>query len=104
MTQRILHIIPSLDRSGAEKQMSLLARGLPGDEFEVHVCALTRGGPLAEELQQAGIPTTVIGKRWRIDARAFWQLRAHVARLRPQLIHTWLFAANAYGRVPAVAH
>jgi len=42
--KRILEIIPSLDRAGAEKQMTLLVRGLPGDEFDVHVCALTRGG------------------------------------------------------------
>ena len=25
-------------------------------------------------------------------------LRRHVARLRPDLIHTWIFAADAYGR------
>ena len=47
---RILQIIPTLDRGGAEKQMSLLATGLPRDEFDVHVCALTRGGPLSAEL------------------------------------------------------
>ena len=46
MPIRILEIIPTLDRGGAEKQLSLLAAGLPRDRFEVHVCALTRGGPL----------------------------------------------------------
>ena len=53
MTRRILHIIPTLDRSGAEKQLALLAAGLPRDEFDVHVCALTHGGPLAADLEQA---------------------------------------------------
>ncbi len=99
MTKRILQIIPSLDRSGAEKQMCLLARGLARDEFEVHVCALTRGGPLLEVLQEAEIPTRVVGKRWRLDPQAYWRLRRHVARLRPDLVQTWLFAANAYGRM-----
>ncbi len=94
---RILQIIPTLDRAGAEKQMSLLARGLPRDEFDVQVCALTRGGPLSADLLGAGIPLTVIGKRWRIDPQAYWRLKRYVARLRPDLIHTWLFAANAYG-------
>jgi glycosyltransferase involved in cell wall biosynthesis len=98
VTKRILHIIPSLDRAGAEKQMTLLVRGLPRDEFELHVCALTRGGPLWADLRAAEIPVTLIGKRWRIDPAAFWRLRGFVARLRPHLIHTWLFAANAYGR------
>jgi glycosyltransferase involved in cell wall biosynthesis len=100
--KRILQIIPTLDQAGAEKQMSLLARGLPRDEFEVHVCALTRGGPLEAELLQAGIPPVVIGKAWRLDPWAFWRLRRHVARLRPDLVQTWLFAGNAYGRAAGI--
>ncbi|MGO8748636.1 MAG: glycosyltransferase [Thermoguttaceae bacterium] len=103
MTHRILHVIPTLDRSGAEKQLSLLARGLPREEFEVHVCALTRGGPLEAELRAAGIPVTVIGKRWKIDPLAFARLRRLVLELRPDVIHTWLFAANAYGRAAGIA-
>ena len=84
MTHRILHVIPTLDRSGAEKQLSLLARGLPREEFEVHVCALTRGGPLEAESRAAGIPVTVIGKRWKIDPLAFARLRRLVLELRPE--------------------
>jgi glycosyltransferase involved in cell wall biosynthesis len=103
MTRRILQIIPSLDRAGAEKQMTLLVRGLPRTEFDVHVCALTRGGPLEIDLRKAEIPLTVIGKRWRADPRAFWRLRALTRRLRPDLIHTWLFAANSYGRAAGIA-
>jgi len=103
VAHRILHIIPTLDRSGAEKQLTLLACGLPRDEFDVHVCALTRGGPLLADLERAGVPATVIGKRWRLDPWAFWRLRRHVTRLRPEVVHTWLFAANAYGRAAALA-
>ena len=101
MRKRILQIIPSLDQAGAEKQMSLLARGLPRDEFEPYVCALTRGGPLLSGLVEAHIPVTVIGKRWRLDPQAWWRLQRHVAALRPDLIHTWMFAANTYGHFAA---
>jgi glycosyltransferase involved in cell wall biosynthesis len=103
MTKRILQIIPTLDRAGAEKQLCLLARGLPRDEFEVHVCALTRGGPLQADLREAGIPLTIIGKRWKLDPQAFWRLRRYIAGLRPDLIHTWMFAANTYGFAAARA-
>ena len=51
MRQRILHVIPSLERAGTEKQMSLLAEGLPREQFDVHVCALGSGGPLEAELR-----------------------------------------------------
>jgi glycosyltransferase involved in cell wall biosynthesis len=101
MATRILHIIPTLDRGGAEKQLCLLAAGLPRDEFEVHVAALTRGGPRLAELLANQLPTTVIGKRWKIDPLALSRLARHIQRLQPELIHTWLFAAAAYGRVAA---
>jgi glycosyltransferase involved in cell wall biosynthesis len=100
---RLLEIIPSLDRSGAEKQLALLAEHLPRDEFEVHVCALTRGGPLEADLNRAGVPYTVIGKRFRADPLAWNRLRRHIAALRPALVQTWIFAANAYGRSAAIA-
>ena len=96
MTKRILQIIPTLDRTGAQQQMNLLARGLPRPEFDVHICALSDAGPTDIEPAEAQIPLTVIGKRWRLDPEAFRKLHCHVARLRPDLIHSWLFEANAY--------
>lgn len=103
MPHRILHIIPTLDRHGAEKQMTLLASRLPRDEFDIHVCVLTRDGPLREELAAADVPVTLINKRLKIDPRAYWRLKQHIKDLDPDLVHTWLFAANAYGRSAARA-
>jgi len=71
-TKRILHIIPSLDRAGAEKQLALLATNLPPEQFDVHVCALTRGGPYEEDLAAHNIPVHLIGKRWKIEPMALW--------------------------------
>jgi glycosyltransferase involved in cell wall biosynthesis len=68
-----------------------------------HVCVLTRDGPLHTDLEKADLPVTVIGKPWKLDPRAYWRLKAHIRRLRPDLVHTWLFAANAYGRAAALA-
>jgi len=101
LTHRILHIIPSLDRAGAEKQLALLASHLPRDEFDVHVCALSRGGPREAELTERGIPVEVIGKRWKVDPPTAWRLQNHIRRIGPDLVQTWLFAANAYGRAAA---
>ena len=83
--------------------MCLLARGLPRERFDVHVCALTRGGPLAASLQEAGIHAHLIGKRWKLDPLALARLKKHIERLRPDLIHTWIFAADAYGRAAGMA-
>lgn len=100
---RILQIIPTLDRSGAEKQLTLLASRLPRAEFDPHVCVLTRSGPFEQDLRQAGVPVTVIGKPHKLDPAAFWRLKRHIVALQPDLVHTWLFAANSYGRAAALA-
>jgi glycosyltransferase involved in cell wall biosynthesis len=102
---RVLQLIPTLDRSGAEKQMVMLARGLPRDRFTVEVAALTRTGPLEEDLVAAGIPVTVIGKHLKIDPWALWSLRRFLKERSFDVVQTWIFAANAYGRVAArLAH
>jgi glycosyltransferase involved in cell wall biosynthesis len=98
---RILQLIPTLDPAGSEKQQTLLAQGLPRDQFEVEVCCLTRGGPYQADLARAGIPVTVIGKPLKIDPGAMWKLVRLLRRRRPDVLHTWLAACNAYGRVAA---
>lgn len=103
MTIRVLQIIPTLVRGGAEKQLTLLARGLPKDEFDVHVAVLTHSGPLEASLREANIPVSQIGKRWKLDPFAYQRLKREIERLRPDIVHTWLFAANSYGRRAAFA-
>ena len=98
---RLLLLIPTLDRSGAEKQLTLLATHLPRDEFDVHVAALTRGGPFEQALGEQQVPLSILQKRFKVDPFAFWRLRRLIRDLRPDVLHTWLFAANAYGRLAA---
>jgi glycosyltransferase involved in cell wall biosynthesis len=100
---RILHIIPTFERAGAEKQLLLLARGLARDDFDVHVAALTRGGPLLPEFRAANVSTTVVGKRLQADPIAFARLYRHIRQIRPDIVHTWLFDAGSYGRFAAEA-
>jgi len=100
---RLLLIIPTLVRGGAEKQLALLASGLPRNEFDVHVAVLTRSGPLEASLKEHRVPLTIIGKRWKFDLTSYWRLRRYIRDLRPDIVHTWLFAANAYGRQAAAS-
>jgi glycosyltransferase involved in cell wall biosynthesis len=96
---KLLFVIPTLDQSGAEKQLTLLATHLPRDEFDLRVVCLTRGGPYADTLQQAGISVDILGKCWKFDPAALWKLRRVLRDWRPDVVSTWLFAANAYGRL-----
>ena len=100
---KILQLIPTLDRSGAEKQMVLLAKGLPRDRFRVEVAALTRLGPLEADLRKADIPVSLIGKPLKIDPFSLARLPRFLKELKFDVVQTWVFAANSYGRVAARA-
>ena len=103
MLIRIAFVIPTLDQSGAERQLTLLAKGLPRDEFAVHVIALNRGGPFAEELRAAGISVEVLGKRFRFDPLTYLRLRNSLRAFKPDVVQSFLFAANSYVRLPGIA-
>ncbi len=101
MTYRLMYIIPTLVRGGAEKQLTLLATRLPRDRFEVHVCVLTHSGPLVDQLLAAGVTVHPIDKRWKLDPLAYRRLKKLLRLAAPDLVHTWIFAANCYGRQAA---
>ncbi len=99
---RIAFVIPTLDQSGAERQLTLLATGLPRDEFQVKVIVLNRGGPFADELRAAGIECEVLGKRFRCDPLTYMRLRASLKAFQPDIVQSFLFAANSYVRLPGI--
>ena len=100
MSQRVLHIIGSRERRGAQRQLALLVRDLPRDEFEPHVCLL---GPRrdAEWLALDNAHVHNVEQRWSIDPRAYRQLGQLINRLRPAIVQSWLFDAKVYGQAAA---
>ena len=98
---KLVLLIPTLDHSGAEKQFSLLATRLPRNEFDVHAVTLTRGGPYESMIRSAGVRLTNLNKRMKFDPLALWRLRSLLEAERPDILHSWIFAANAYGRLIA---
>lgn len=100
---RIAFLIPSLDRGGAETQISRLARGLDRARFQITVFCLRGEGPLAGPVREAGIPISVIGQRFRISPLSWFRLRRRLAGFRPDILHTWLFTSHFYGRLAGIA-
>ena len=99
--RRIAFVIPTLDRGGAEKQLTILARALPEHGFEPTVLVLTRSGPYEEMLRAAGITVLQIGKKLKADPLCWLRLRQALRAGQYALVHTWLFAGNSYGRLAA---
>ena len=105
---KILYVIPASEQGEVEKQLTLLAAGvvkLPGDQFEVHVAVLSRTEPISLEatFRETGISVHFIPQTWSVDLFAYGRLKSLMKRLRPDLVHTWCFAGNTYGRLAAIA-
>lgn len=99
---RIAYVIPTLDQSGAERQLTLLACGLPRDEYQPRVVALNRGGHYAEVLRQHNIPVDVLGKRFRFDPLTWFRLRSLLRKIQPHIVQSCIFAANSCVRLPGI--
>lgn len=90
-----------MDQSGAERQLFLLATNLSSD-FDVRVVALNRGGFFADHLMDAGIRVDILEKRFRFDPLSWWRLRRLLRQDPPDVVQSFLFAANSYVRLPGV--
>jgi len=99
---RIVYVIPTLDQSGAERQLTLLATHLPRDEYEPHVIAFNRGGYYADVLRDSGISVDILEKRFRIDPLTLFRLRSRLKFLRPDIVQSFLFSANTSIRMPGI--
>jgi glycosyltransferase involved in cell wall biosynthesis len=83
---RILHVVFSLEPGGMENGIVNVARGLPAEEFEVHVCCLERGGAFVERLPHPE-NVVVLDKPPGFSARAVLGVARHAARIGADLLH-----------------
>lgn len=89
MSQRILHVIQSLDRYTPADQLLALAPVLAAQRFEQSVLVLGHRGELAGGLAEVGIEPTCLNKRWTFDPSTAAQLTMHLRRAKPNVVHTW---------------
>jgi glycosyltransferase involved in cell wall biosynthesis len=80
--------LPDLRYYGAGKQLTLLAKHLPKDRFEMRLCVLSGAGPLLGPLAEA-IPVELLNYQRLIDIRPLTRFREVVRKFEPQVIHAW---------------
>ena len=91
---KVLHVIPTLDRGGAERSLVQLATAQAGGDEDIsqRIVTLRAGGAFAETARRAGIPLTSLD----IDGapglpRGVWRLTRLIAGWRPDIIQGWLY-------------
>ncbi len=89
---KVLHISSSLGLGGAEMTLASVLGGEP--EFSHEVIGLT-GGPVVEQLRQAGTKVSVLGwRRGRVPWRGLGQLRQAIVESQPDIIQSWMYHAD----------
>jgi glycosyltransferase involved in cell wall biosynthesis len=103
MPIRVFHVITTLGRGGAERQLVNLACNTDPQEFEHLVCYLHGPGDFAQELQAAGHKVLCLDlpKRWPW-LLAPLRLRPYLKKYKPDIIQTWLFDADLASRLSSI--
>src|SRR3954462_15524656 len=93
---RVPALIASLAWGGAETLLADFAAGAPAAGIDLSVGYLQDfdGSPSADALRAHGIEPELVGVRKLLDAESMWRVGRHIARIRPDVLHTHLGAAD----------
>lgn len=100
---KILHILPSLVRAGAERVVYDLTIGLEQDKFQSGILLFKDNGAGADwctELESKGVKIFALRKKYLIDPLNFWQIYKKIKSFSPDIVHTHL-GGDIYGRLAA---
>ncbi len=91
---RVLRLITWLPTGGIERKIAAVLPRLDRSLFEVHLCCIRERGPLADDLERAGIPVHLIPFRSRLDPIGLRRLHRLVRRLNIDLVHSHMYRSN----------
>lgn len=92
----ILHFISSLKYGGAECMLADLITELPNFQ---HYVVYMHDGPIRTRLEAMGVTCIQLkGLTHFFDPVGWWRLYQYIQRIKPDVLHTALWAANLLGR------
>lgn len=97
--KKILHLITGLEIGGAEM---MLLKTLPRlqDDFDNRVCCIRGHGPIAEKLENAGVPVVFLNLNGISNTiAAIFRFRKIILDFRPDILVTYLIHADLFGRI-----
>ena len=83
-----MQVVHSLQRGGSERLACDLARSFDPTAVESSVCAIDADGPMADELESAGVPFHVMGREPRFDWTLLMRLHRLFRRTGVQVVQT----------------
>lgn len=99
---RVMFVVPDLRHGGAERHVATLAPAMDRSRFAPSVVCVGEPGQLFGDVERAGVPAVALRRTKREFPRAVLELAGHMRRIRPDVVITRGYNAEALGRVAAV--
>ena len=97
---RVVEVLSTGSNGGAQEHLYSLATRIDAGRFDLSVVSLSNGSAV-RKLQRAGVPVLVIEEP--DDAIAVGAVAAHLASIRPDVIHNHMYRAELVGTRAAIA-
>jgi glycosyltransferase involved in cell wall biosynthesis len=101
LPKRLLFLIDELDIGGTEQQLFELIKRLDRRKYAPMVCCF-RPGRVAKEIEATGVRVFTVRKRAKVDFGLVFTLWRLMRREQIDLVQTYLFTANTWGRLAAI--
>lgn len=99
---KILFVITGLNTGGAENMLFRILEKIDRSVYSPHVISLTTLGELGLRIQALGIPVGAAGFRFGLSLPCdFIRLVRRIRSIKPDIVHTWLYHADAVGGLAA---
>lgn len=100
--RRIAFIITGLSTGGAEMMLLKLLERLDRNRFSPQVVSLTTLGEIGSRIAALGIPVEAVGMKPGLPSPIrFFRLMSEIKRVKPDVVHTWLYHADLLGGLAA---
>jgi glycosyltransferase involved in cell wall biosynthesis len=99
---KILFIITGLTTGGAQTMLLKLLSHMDAKRFSPEVISLTAEEEMGKRIEALGIPVHYMDmKPAAVDPARFLKLVGLVGRIKPDLVHTWMYHADLLGGLAA---
>ncbi|HUP79385.1 MAG TPA: glycosyltransferase [Pirellula sp.] len=97
----ILHLIPTLEGGGAERQLSMLAEEQRNLGMVVHI-GVRRGGVHEQSLKKTGVIVHALGDYRSLSPSLFLNIVTLIRKTKPEIVQTWLPQMDFVGGLSAL--
>lgn len=97
--KKVLLIISDLEYGGAQRQVIELANNMDMNRYNIHICSLSNYIPLATKFTRRDTRLHILQKYGKYDLTLILRLIKLIKKLKVQIIHTFLFDLDIFGRI-----